>query len=135
MSYAPVAPTWGINNRSVSLRVPAGAAASRHIEHRVCGADANPYLAAAAVLAGVRLGIEQQLDPGEPVTGNGYAQRSTAVLPRDWHTAICAAESSSFLRNAFGSRFLDAFIAIKRQEWDKFNAQVTQLDYDWYENV
>jgi glutamine synthetase len=135
MSYAPVAPTWGINNRSVSLRIPAGAASSRHIEHRACGADANPYLAAATVLAGVRLGLEQQLDPGPPLTGNGYSQQSAAVLPRDWLSAICAAESSSFLRDALGPAFLEAFVAIKRQEWDKFHAQVTRLDYDWYENV
>jgi glutamine synthetase len=44
-SYAPVAPIWGINNRSVSLRVPAGPPESRHVEHRICGADANLYLA------------------------------------------------------------------------------------------
>ena len=50
-SYAPVAPTWGVNNRTVSFRVPAGPPESRHIEHRVAGADANPYLAVAAVLA------------------------------------------------------------------------------------
>ena len=47
-SYAPLAATWGVDNRTVSLRVPGGPAFSRHIEHRICGADANPYLAAAA---------------------------------------------------------------------------------------
>ena len=55
-SYAPVAPTWGVNNRTVSLRVPAGPPGGRHIEHRVAGADANPYLALAALLAGVHHG-------------------------------------------------------------------------------
>src|SRR3546814_5386945 len=49
-SYAPVAPTWGVNNRTVSFRIPAGPPPSRHVEHRACGADANPYLAVAAVL-------------------------------------------------------------------------------------
>jgi glutamine synthetase len=73
-SYAPVAPTWGINNRTVSLRVPAGPPASRHVEHRVAGADANPYLVAALVLAGMLRGMDAQSDPGPPVTGNGYAQ-------------------------------------------------------------
>ena len=74
MSYAPVAATWGVNNRSVSLRVPAGPPASRHVEHRVAGADANPYLVAALVLGGMLHGIERELDPGPPVEGNGYAQ-------------------------------------------------------------
>ena len=56
-SYAPVAPTWGVNNRTVSLRVPAGPPGGRHIEHRVAGADANPSLALAARLAGVHPGL------------------------------------------------------------------------------
>ena len=57
-SYAPVAPTWGINNRTVSFRVTAGPAPTRHVEHRIGGADANPYLAMAALLAGMCHGIE-----------------------------------------------------------------------------
>lgn len=131
MSYAPIAPTWGINNRSVSLRVPAGNAASRHVEHRVSGADANPYLVAATVLGGVHLGIQSQADPGPPVTGNGYATEA-AALPHDWLTAIRAAESSMFLREALGEAFMRGFVAIKQQEWDKFNATVSPTDYDWY---
>ena len=131
MSYAPVAPTWGINNRSVSLRIPAGAAPSRHVEHRVSGADANPYLVAATVLAGVRQGLDSKRDPGPPVTGNGY-ESSTASLPRDWHSAIRAAEQSTFLRDALGERFVDSLIAIKQQECDKFFAKVSAADYEWY---
>jgi glutamine synthetase len=131
-SYAPVAPTWGINNRSVSLRVPSGPPASRHVEHRVSGADANPYLVAATVLAGVHAGIVAKLDPGPPVTGNGYEQGIAATLPRDWRSAIATAEASSFLREALGESFLRGFIAIKAQEWDKFNAVVPTVDYDWY---
>jgi glutamine synthetase len=131
MSYAPVAPTWGVNNRSVSLRVPSGPPASRHIEHRVSGADANPYLVAAVVLGGVLRGLETRADPGPPVTGNGYSQ-TQAALPNDWRTAIDAAERSEFLRAALGETFLDRYIAIKRQEWDKFNARVGELDYEWY---
>ena len=128
----PVAPTWGINNRSVSLRIPAGAAASRHVEHRVSGADANPYLVAATVLAGIRQGIESRLDPGSPITGNGYETAVERTLPRDWHSAIRAAEQSQFLRDALGEQFMQAFLAIKRQECDKFNAKVSSVDYDWY---
>jgi glutamine synthetase len=131
-SYAPVAPTWGVNNRSVSLRVPAGAPVSRHVEHRVSGADANPYLVAATVLAGVYEGIVGKLDPGPPVTGNGYESGISAILPRDWRSAIAAAESSSFLRDALGEAFLRSFVAIKSQEWEKFNALVPAIDYDWY---
>jgi glutamine synthetase len=131
-SYAPVAPTWGINNRSVSLRIPAGGPASRHVEHRVSGADANPYLVAATVLGGVHDGIVGTLDPGPPITGNGYESGIAPTLPRDWWSAIRAAESSSFLREALGDTFVRNFVAIKSQEWHKFNALVPSIDYDWY---
>src|SRR3546814_10432948 len=56
-SYAPQAAVWGVNNRTVSLRVPAGLPHTRHVEHRVAGADANPYLTLAAVLASAHYGI------------------------------------------------------------------------------
>jgi glutamine synthetase len=114
------------------LRVPAGPASSRHVEHRVSGADANPYLVAATVLGGVHTGITAKLDPGPPVTGNGYTSGIAASLPRDWLGAIQAAESSTFLRETLGENFLRAFIAIKAQEWDKFNALVPAADHDWY---
>jgi glutamine synthetase len=126
-----VAPTWGVNNRIVSLRVPSGPSPSRHIEHRVSGADANPYLVAAVVLSGVLHGIETQADPGPPIVRNGHEQ-SPATLPSDWRAAIDAAERSAFLRTALGDFFLDNYIAVKRQEWDKFNARVSEADYEWY---
>ncbi len=132
LSYAPVAVTWGINNRSVSLRVPAGPPASRHVEHRVAGADANPYLVAALVLGGMLHGIERQLDPGPPVEGNGYAQAEQGTLPTQWHAALDAAAASTFVRDTLGAGFLEVFLAIKRQEAEKFGALVSDRDYEWY---
>ncbi len=142
-SYAPTAASWGVNNRSVSLRIPVGPPASRHVEHRIAGADANPYLAAATVLAGIERGIAQKLDPGPPVTGNGYRQSadtrsadprsaSPRELPQTWHEAIDRAAGSDFLRDALGEGFLKVFLAIKRQECDRFSAEVTELDRAWY---
>ena len=147
-SYAPVAPTWGVNNRSVSLRVPAGPPPSRHIEHRVSGADANPYVAAAVVLAGVAHGLRQRIDPGPPVEGNGYARPEAgapaasaiagallpeqARLPATWHEAIERAAGSAFLAEALGRDFLRILLAIKRQECERFMSEVTELDYAWY---
>ena len=131
-SYAPVSPIWGINNRSVSLRVPAGPPASRHVEHRIAGADANLYLAVAAVLAGVGHGIAGRLDPGPPVEGNGYAQTGERTLPRTWRESLDAAANSPFLQAALGPQFLKIFLAIKEQEHARFTAEVSELDYAWY---
>jgi glutamine synthetase len=132
MSYAPVAATWGVNNRTVGLRVPAGPASSRHVEHRVPGADANPYLVASAVLAGMLHGIERELDPGAPVEGNGYAQESAGELPLQWHMALESAARSPFLAEALGREFLELFLAVKRRESEKFGALVSDRDYEWY---
>jgi glutamine synthetase len=132
-SYAPIATQWGVNNRSVSLRIPTGPPASRHIEHRLAGADANPYLAAAIVLAGIEHGIEARLDPGPPVTGNGYAEQGAlGELPQTWQEAIDRAAGSTFLADALGAPFHKVFLAIKRQECERFSAEVTELDRAWY---
>lgn len=135
-SYAPVAVSWGINNRSVSLRVPAGAAPSRHVEHRFCGADVNLYVAAAAALAGALHGIERQLDPGPPVEGNGYAAAPADThwppLPANWHEAIARAQSASFLKQALGAGFHKVWLAIARQEQARWDAEVTPTDLLWY---
>ncbi|WP_271408597.1 glutamine synthetase family protein [Pseudomonas sp. Q1-7] len=132
-SYAPLAPTWGVDNRTVSLRVPGGPANSRHIEHRICGADANPYLAAAAILAGIHRGIRENLDPGDPIEGNGYAQ-AKELLPTEWLTSLRALEQSSWARDAFGTAFLGVYLAVKRAEYRQFMSEVGEQDWRWYLN-
>jgi glutamine synthetase len=131
-SYAPMAPIWGINNRSVSLRVPAGPPASRHVEHRISGADANLYLAVAAVLGAAGHGMRERLDPGAPVEGNGYAQTGVRTLPASWREALDLAATSEFLEETLGRDFLRIFLAIKKQECARFSAEVSELDYAWY---
>ena len=133
-SYAPVAPTWGVNNRTVSLRVPAGPTDGRHVEHRVAGADANPYLALATVLAGVHYGISQKIDPGPPTEGDGYAAaaKSELRLPANWFAAVDQFEHSTVLADYLGARFVSMFAKVKRIEQDRFFEVVSPLDYDWY---
>jgi len=131
-SYAPVAATWGVNNRTVSLRVPAGSPASRHVEHRVCGADANPYLAMAAVLAAMLHGIKGRIDPGPAVVGNGYEAEGGERLPNHWAAAIEAFENSALMKQYLGERFVKNYAVVKGVEMARFMAEVTELDYAWY---
>ncbi len=130
-SYAPLAKSWGVNNRTVSLRVPSGPAASRHIEHRICGADANPYLATALLLAGIHHGLREGLDPGAPIEGNGYAQ-ACEVLPTDWLSALRALQASGWAREALGADFQRIYLAIKQEEYRQFMAEVGEQDWRWY---
>ena len=132
-SYAPVAPTWGVNNRSVALRVPAGDARNRRIEHRPSGVDANPYLIAATVLAGIVKGLDEKLDPGPETTGNGYEQApGKSTMPADWRAAIEAARASDFLKSALGPDLHRTFVAIKQAEYLRVARTVSELDYHLY---
>ena len=133
-SYAPVGLTWGVNNRTVSLRVTAGPARTRHVEHRVAGADANPYLVLAAVLACAHHGLTHRTDPGPVVTGNGYAvaAETGAKLPVNWYAAVDHLDASQVLRDYLGDRFVDMYVKVKRAEQARFFEEVTDLDYEWY---
>jgi glutamine synthetase len=131
-SYAPVSPTWGVNNRSVALRIPAGDIRARRIEHRPAGVDANPYLVAATVLAGIRHGLKHRIDPGPEVTGNGYEAETTVVIPEDWRSAIRLAQGSAFLKEALGEDMHRTFTAVKAAEYARVMRTVSEVDFDLY---
>lgn len=132
-SYAPVSPTWGVNNRSVALRIPAGDIKARRIEHRPAGVDANPYLVAATVLAGIRHGMKNRIDPGPETTGNGYEGATDAPpIPADWRMAIDTAQKSEFLKDALGADMHRTFTAIKAAEYARVMRTVSDVDYDLY---
>ncbi|NBB82126.1 MAG: glutamine synthetase [Alphaproteobacteria bacterium] len=132
-SYAPHAPTWGVNNRSAALRIPAGKPEDRRVEHRVAGADSNPYLVMAAVLAGAHHGIRNRLDPGAPITGNAY-ESVQPVLTSSWLLALDLLDESETFAALFGRDFLEVYLALKRAERERFFATITPLEYDWYLN-
>jgi glutamine synthetase len=131
-SYAPVSPTWGVNNRSVALRIPAGDIRARRIEHRPAGVDANPYLVAATVLAGIRHGLQHKIDPGPETTGNGYEAETTVVIPEDWRSAIKLAQGSAFLKDALGEDMHRTFTAVKAAEYARVMRTVSEVDFDLY---
>ena len=128
--HGPLVPNWGYENRYVAMRIPNGEGAARRIEHRIAGADANPYLSLAVILAGILHGLESRQEP-EPPTQAGSG-KPKARLPGNWETALAAFESSEFIRNALGANFQRAMVEIKRVEQEQFLAQVSPLEYDSY---
>ena len=130
-SYAPVAANWGVNNRTVSIRIPAGNPETCHIEHRPAGADANPYFVLAAVLAGIHHGITDKLDPGAAIVGNGYEKRSKRI-PSNWFEAIDALWRAPILKEYFGEKLIDIFCTLKEIEADRFHAEPPPQDFEWY---
>ncbi len=128
-SHAPTAPTWGYENRTVSVRVPADAHEALRIEHRVSGADANVYLVMASILAGMLHGIEKKLEAPPPAKGNTY-EKFAANLPRYLPDAINTFSGSEFIAEYFGKEFKKVYTTVKAQELDEFDRVVTPLEYE-----
>ena len=95
----------------------------------MAGADANPYLTIAAILAGILHGIENKLEAPPPLEGNAY-DKLPASLPREWATALARFEDSPVIAEYFGEEFQRAYTLMKRQEMDEFMGQVTPLEYE-----
>ncbi|MDO1584856.1 glutamine synthetase family protein [Rhizobium oryzicola] len=133
VSYSPASDDWGVENRTVALRVPGTPGKGRHFEHRVAGVDANPYMVAAVTLAGALQGIESKADPGPPVEGHLHSDaRAHSSLPQSWLDAIDRAEHSSFVRQALGPMLHQAFIAVKRAEYERLALEVSEAEWDLY---
>ena len=127
--HTPLTPCWGYENRTTALRVPAGDPRARRLEHRVAGADAQPHLAIAALLAGMLYGIDQALEAPAPVVGNAYEQLAP-TLPRHWEDALERFRQSRFVADYLGSGLQEVFTQLKQQEVDEFGRHVTPLEYD-----
>jgi glutamine synthetase len=129
--FVPVNTSWGINNRSVSFRVPMGGGQARRIEHRIAGAEANPYLVMAAMLAGFHHGLANKMEPTPPSTGNA-GEEADPEMPLKLWTALDRLEGSAVLSDYLGPRYPAAYAAIKRSEFEAFMSEVLPREYDWY---
>ncbi|MGE8496733.1 MAG: glutamine synthetase family protein [Pseudomonas sp.] len=129
--YVPNAPSWGLDNRTVAVRVPTGSADSVRIEHRVAGADANPYLMMAAILAGIHHGMTNKIEPGEPIEGNSYEQLEQS-LPNNLRDALRELDDSEVLNKYIDSKYIDIFVACKEAELEEFETTISDLEYNWY---
>lgn len=114
-SHAPTGICWAYENRTASVRVPGGSFTARRVEHRVAGGDVNPYLFLAAVLGSALIGIEDNLQPPPPITGNAYDQ-DLAQIPDTWAQAIDAFEESVFAHRIFAPQLIANLVMTKRQE-------------------
>lgn len=129
--YVPNAPSWGLDNRTVAVRVPTGSADSVRIEHRVAGADANPFLMMAAILAGIHHGMTNKIEPGEPIEGNSYEQLEQS-LPNNLRDALRELDDSEVLNKYISPDYIDIFVACKEAELQEFETTISDLEYNWY---
>lgn len=130
-SLAPTTAAWGYENRTTAIRIPGGPAAARRIEHRVAGADANPYLVISAILGAALDGIVREAEPPAPVRGNGYA-RDASALPATWTAALDLFQAGEAVPRIFRPTLVEMFSACKRQELAVFSHDVSELEYASY---
>lgn len=115
---APINVHWGYDNRTAGLRIPFSEPESMRVESRFAGSDANPYLMMAVTLAAGYLGIQEKLQPTEPLGSSAYDQ--PYQLPRSIEAALKLLAESEPLHRLLGERFVQAYIAIKRTEYEIF---------------
>ncbi len=132
--FVPMAPTWGIDNRTVAFRIPNSDANNRRIEHRVAGADANPYLVMASLLGACHYGLTNDLTLSKQITGNA-ATKVAPSLPLHWQDAQTKLINSAFAKDYLGDDYLHVYCEVQKAEFNQFNQQVTHLEIDWYQHT
>lgn len=129
--FTPLNTSWGANNRSLTFRIPGGDADARRVEHRIAGADANPYLVLASVLGGMHHGLVGELDPG-PTTDGNAGEFVDETIPFTMSDALEALKDAPILDEYLGARYVEIFRELKQGELDLFNSHIVPLEYDWY---
>ena len=130
-SFAPYAASWGYGNRMAAVRVPVHG--TTRVENRIASADANPYLVIASTLAAGLHGIEDELEPAAPSTGDPSGDRPR--LPPTPHAALDALESDGELADRVGEEVISEYVAMKRQEMAEFYEETTGWERRKYVEV
>ena len=128
LSFCPVNASWGLDNRTVALRVIEGSDSAGRIEKRDAGADCNPYLLMAADIAAGLDGIEGKTEPTAITTGNAYEDDNAPPIPLDLADAISLARNSGWLRDVLGADQHEIWLQQAERELAFFNQQVTPFE-------
>lgn len=131
-TFAPTTPNWGPNHRDLAMRIPLSSQKNTRVEHRVSGADCNPYLVVAAILAGMHYGIINQVNPGKMIQPKESVDNATATLPVRWELALDAFEKGRILPKYFGAEYHQVFASCRREECDRIHSEIPNKDFEWY---
>ena len=132
-AWAPTTLTWGVDNRTVALRVLPISNKSCRLETRVIGSDVNPYLAMAAALGSGLYGIKNKLELRQAATiGNGYEDFSNGTLPKTLNEATQLMKQSSIAKEILGEKFVEHFVQTREWEWRQHLKSVTDWEFKRY---
>ena len=132
--WAPTEASWGIDNRTCALRAIPGSEKSQRVEYRVTAADINPYIAGAAAFGSGLWGIENQIEPGEPVVGNAYDKKfpQERKFPGTLNEAALRLEESKAARELFGDVFVEHYAATRKWESQEYQKHITDWELKRY---
>ncbi|HEY1277094.1 MAG TPA: glutamine synthetase, partial [Thermoleophilaceae bacterium] len=134
--FAPVNVSWGWENRSCAVRAIRSQQAERsRLECRRPGADANPYLAVAALAAAAGEGLREGAEPPPPVEGDASGRSDLPPLPGSLEEAIGAFEADAGLRGALGEEFSDYYVVSRRWELSAWRNAVSDWERERYEGA
>ncbi|MCE0494597.1 glutamine synthetase family protein [Vibrio salinus] len=125
-------PNWGWDNRTVAVRIPSGNLEDTRIEHRLPGADCNPFLVIGTIMATMLEGIDKKIEPPEAIEGNAYDKEGENFLPLSWPQALERFHSSEVLSERLTPRFCRVYHESKHSEQIHFFSKVSPLEYEWY---
>ena len=131
-SLAPYRINWGHDNRSTYMRIPPERGEGTRIEVRVADGAANAYLVMAAIFAAGLDGIKKKITPPDPIAGWAYDDEIAAVLPGTLAKALDELEANDVLKDALGELLFNSFIALKRDEVDRYNQHVSDWEITEY---
>jgi len=132
--FAPTNVSWGVENRSCAVRaIPSARPELNRFECRRPGADANPYLALAAIAIAAADGLRRGARPPEPVTGDAYSRSDLAVLPASLEASLRAFEADTVFRGVLGETFSDYYATSRRWELKAWQESVTDWEKNRYE--
>ena len=121
--------SWGFEDRDACIRIPESDGRNLRIEHRVSGADANPYLVLAAILSGMEHGLDARREPIAPLNQD---RQSGIDFPQDMLSAVAAMQDHPAVRERLGSEFVMVYCENKRQDHLAFMNEVSAREYRWF---
>lgn len=128
--FSPTQANWGYDHRASAVRVPEAAGPASRFEHRLSGADVNPYLALAAILGGALRGMEEKIDPGVSIDedlGSSFGE-----IGWDWQTAVHRFQRSDIAIDIFGADFARVYALVKQDEIAQLNRRISDVEYRTY---
>ncbi len=121
--------SWGYEDRDACIRIPESDARNLRIEHRLAGADANPYLVLAAILCGLEQGLDAAQDPIAPLNED----RSSGIdFPKDMLSAVTAMQHAPAVIEGLGAEFVRVYCENKRQDHLAFMQEISAREYRWF---